>query len=298
LRELGLRVTFGEFAAEVTEDGASAGSAQQRASDFMTAVTDSDVDAIFSAGGGTTTYEILPFLDAATIRRFPKAFIGHCENSWLNQYLLQHAGIASYYGTTFMAHFGEAGGVFPETADGFRRLLFDGGGHTYRPVPRRTNEFFNWQDPAIEPTVRSRNVEGGWHWIRGGTGRGRLIGSEIAVVARMIQLFELDLAGVVLCWDVAPTNPHPVRDLVASLAERADLRALAGMIVGPDVRYEPDDWADMVSAAIADVLGDIAFPVVVNADIGHLDPVWLLPYGLEVELDSANGRLRFPWDAS
>jgi muramoyltetrapeptide carboxypeptidase len=289
LRALGFRVTYGEFAAEVTDDGIAAGTPQQRAADFMNAVNDPGVDAILSAGGGDRTWELLPLLDADAIRRSPKPFVGHCENTWLNHYLLEEAGLTSFYGTTYMAHLGEAGGIFPETGQYFLGALVEGGAQSFRPVPRRTNQFFNWQDPAIEGTRRELNVAGGWHWVRPGRGSGRLLGSEISIFTRMIGHFDLDLAGTVLFWDVAPTNADSVADLLRDAAKVADLGALAGMIVGGDVRYEPEDWADRVSSALSEVVGVVDYPVVVNADIGHVDPLWLLPYGREAVLDSRDG---------
>jgi muramoyltetrapeptide carboxypeptidase len=293
LRNMGFRVSYGEHAYEITADGRSAGPPEQRAGDFMAAVTDPDVDAILSAGGGATSWELIPFLDGDTISRNAKPFIGHCENVWLHYYLLQEANLASYYGVAFMAECGEVGGMFPETAESLIRILCEAGELSCEPVPDRTNEYYPWMDPEIEATPRIRAVQGGWHWINEGHGEGRFMGGEATYLARIIDRFKTDLTGSVLFWHVMPNNPAPVADLLRALADRADLSALAGMVVGTDVRHDPPEWAALVATTLADVVGPVDYPVLANADIGHTDPVWVLPYGLDAVLDSGLG-LRFP----
>lgn len=293
LRAMGFEVSYGDHAWDISDDGRSAGTAEQRAADFMTAFTDPDVDAIMSAGGGATSWELLPLLDASTIRRNPKPFLGHCENVWLHQYLLHEADLVSYYGAAFMAECGEVGGMFPETAASVYRALTVDGDLSYEPVPDRTNEYFPWMDPEIEATPRTRSIEGGWHWLTEGRGEGQFVGGEMAYLLRCMDRFAPDLTGTVLFWHVMPNNPAPVADLLKDLAARADLTALAGMVVGTDTRHKPAEWAELVAATLTEVVGPVNYPVLANADIGHTDPVWVLPYGADAVLESGVG-LRFP----
>lgn len=293
LIDMGIRVSYGEFAHEVTDDGMSAGTPEQRASDFMAAVLDPDVDAIMTTGGGATSWELCPHLNPELIRQHAKPFFGYCENIWLHHYLLEHAGLTSYYGVAFMAQFGEVNGIFPESADSFQRALSYPGDLVFEPMPDRTNEFYSWVDPVTDAAPRKRTVQGGWHWLNPGHGEGRFIGGEATYLTRLIDRFEFDVAGAILFWHVAPNDHLSAADLLRGLADRADLQALAGMVVGTDVRHEPDRWAAVVSTALADVLGEVSYPVLANADLGHTDPAWVLPYGGNAILDSEAG-LRFP----
>src|SRR5262245_47250390 len=93
LRQLDLSVHYGDHAFEITDDGLSAGSPEQRAADFMRAFTDPGVDAVISAGGGATAHELLPFLDAERLRGARKPFVGNSDNVWLNHFLYQEAGL-------------------------------------------------------------------------------------------------------------------------------------------------------------------------------------------------------------
>jgi muramoyltetrapeptide carboxypeptidase LdcA involved in peptidoglycan recycling len=290
LRELGLQVGYGEHAFDITDDGLSAGSPEQRAADFMNAFTDPGVDAVMSAGGGATADELLPLLDARRLRRAAKPFVGNSDNVWLNHFLYQEAGLTSYYGVTFTAELGDAAGPFPQTLECLRRALMTADDLVCLPMPRRTNEFHNWQVPELEKLPRRLNLEGGWTWLRPGRGSGPLIGGELSALIRMVDHFDLKLDGSVLFWDIGLLNTDSARDLLGQLAERTSLDRLAGMLVGPDTRHAADAWAGVVDDAVSAVTPAAAtYPIVVNADIGHLDPRWVVPYGGWTQLDPAHG---------
>jgi muramoyltetrapeptide carboxypeptidase len=297
LAGLGLRVSYGAHAAEITDDGRSAGTPQQRAADLMDAFTDPSVDAVFSAWGGETALELLPLLDAGVLRTARKAFIGNSDNVWLNHYLWQAAGLTTYFGATFIDEIGEPGGPFPETVRSFRDALMSAGDLVCRPADGRTSE--RRQRNAPDARQRGRNVEGGWRWVRHGRGRGTFLGAEIGMLLAMDDHFGLKLDGCVLFWDLRPhlEDLDGAHRVLAELADRVSLGGLAGMVVGPDVRHTPQAWADVVDDLLSAVLPGATYPVIVNADIGHLDPKWVVPYGREVVLDSSSGVVFPRYDA-
>jgi muramoyltetrapeptide carboxypeptidase LdcA involved in peptidoglycan recycling len=286
---MGLQVSYGAHAACISDDGASAGSPQQRAADFMDAFTDPSVDVVLSAFGGNTTHELLPLLDTDRLRAESKPFIGNSDNAWLHQYLFQEVGLTSYFGATYVGEIGGFGGPFPETLESFQRALLSAGDLVCLPMARRTSEFRTLSRREVEGQRRVLNLDGGWHWVRSGRGRGPLLGAEIGLLTAMAAHFNLKLDGCVVFWDVGIFSTEDVRDQLANLADRVSLDRLAGMMVGPDVRYTMDAWADAVADALSSVAPAANYPVVVNADVGHLDPKWTVPYGRDVVLDSSQG---------
>lgn len=283
LTDLGFTLSYGAFAREYAKDPSgdttSAGTAEQRADDLMTAYSDPDVDAILVAAGGETSRDVLEHLDAAVFEANPKPFIGHCDSAWINQFLLSEAGLTSFYGVTFMADFGEVGGPFPETVEAFRRAVMTAGDLAYQPVPSRTNELRSWLRPKEDAKVRDRNVPGGWRWLRDGAGSGRTVCVELSMLPQVTRHFSLRLDGLVLVWDITPEAEEPATDTIARVASEVDLSRVAGMVIGPDVRYSADEWADTVWTALDTAGAAGAGPVVVNADVGHLSPTWVVPYG-------------------
>lgn len=289
LQGLGLRVSYGAHAALITDDGGSAGSPQQRAEDFMEAFVDPSVDVVFSAFGGFSAYEVIPFLNASVLRGHRKPFIGNSDNAWLNQYLLQETGLSSFYGPTFIAEFGDHGGPFPETLECFRQALMSDGELVCHPMARRSSVFNNWSRPELERKPRTLNHEGGWHWVRPGRARGFFLGAELSCLIEMVEQFDLRLDGCVVFWDFGVHSTEEATDQLAELAKRTSLDHLAGMMVGPDARLTAPAWAGVVDDVLTKVVPDATYPVLVNADIGHLDPKWTVPYGREVVLDSTRG---------
>jgi muramoyltetrapeptide carboxypeptidase LdcA involved in peptidoglycan recycling len=110
----------------------------------------------------------------------------------------------------------------------------------------------------------------------------------------MAGQFDLSLDGCVLFWDVGLFGTAGPSDRLRRLAEIVSLERLAGMLVGPDVRQSPDAWAAAVDEALCAVVPHARYPVVANADIGHLDPKWVVPYGRSVRLDSTEESVVFP----
>ncbi|HEY7483623.1 MAG TPA: LD-carboxypeptidase [Streptosporangiaceae bacterium] len=289
MRRLGLRVSYGAHSSDITDDGLSAGSVQQRAADFMDAFTDPSVDVVFSAFGGATAHELLSILDVETLRTHDKPFIGNSDNIWLNHFLFQEVGLISYYGITYVGELGGPEGPYPETLDHFRRALMSGDDLVCLPMARRTNEFTNWFVPELERKCRRLNLDGGWVWLRPGQGSGPLLGAELSALIEMTEHFDLTLDGCVLFWDIGLHNTEKAHVLLRELAARTPLDRLSGMVVGPDARYELESWAGVVEEALSSVVPNLQYPVVVNADVGHLDPKWVVPYGHNVIVDSARG---------
>jgi muramoyltetrapeptide carboxypeptidase len=293
LRGLDFKPTYGENVYAVSADGSTAGSAEERAADLMEAFLDPSVAAVFCSDAGEGSADLIPHLDAGLIRANPKAFIGYSDNVYLNQYLLSQAGLVSYYGYTYLHHLGEPGGPFPETLQCFRDALMSPGELRCEPMPSRTSDWYSWIDPEEMDRVRLRATPGGVDWIRRGRAEGTLLGAALPLLPDLVANHGLELAGAVLFWDVNLYNEVPVRRLLSDLADCADLSALAGMVVGANQVTAAGPWAEEVAALLDDVLPGAGYPVLVNADLSHLCPSWLVPYGARVVLGETEGLL-FP----
>jgi muramoyltetrapeptide carboxypeptidase LdcA involved in peptidoglycan recycling len=289
LQEFGLRVSYGTYASEISDDGVSAGSAEQRAADFMEAFADPSVDVVFSTYGGESAHELIPLLDAELLRTQRKAFVGNSDNVWLHQFLLQEAGLSSYYGITYVGELGEFNGPFPEIVDQLRRALMSTEDLVYTPMLRRSNDTNRLVRPESEHKSRQFNMEGGWQWLRPGYGRGQLIGGEIRALVELVAHFDMRLDDCVVFWDLTGRTAEGLHENLTALADRVSLKGLAGMVVGPHSRIPPDDWARLLDEALSAVVPTAPYPILVNADVGHLDPRWVVPYGREAVLDSSRG---------
>jgi muramoyltetrapeptide carboxypeptidase len=183
-----------------------------------------------------------------------------------------------------MAHLGEAGGPFAETVDYLVRALGGSGPLICEPVPSRTGEFVNWLIPDQEASQRHRSVSGGWTWLNSGRASGPLRGGEITLVPELVTHFGLAVNSALLFWHVA-FHDYPPDQAFRKLCQTADLTQIAGMVIGAHPSIPPPQWAAFVSDMLDEALPGLACPVVVNADIGNVDPSWTVPYGEEATLD-------------
>jgi muramoyltetrapeptide carboxypeptidase LdcA involved in peptidoglycan recycling len=275
----GFSVSFGKNALEVAQDGMSAGTPEERAADLMDAFTDPAVDAVIAADAGVGTREVLPLLDAEAIAANRKPFIGYCDNVFLNQFLLARAGLISYYGCTFMEHFGEAAGPYPETLRQFEQTVMAEGPLACVPFESRTRDWSSWYVAQSDRTPRERADRDGWTWIRGAVAEGRVLGGELSTLPDLVRFHGLTATSAILFWDVAPTNDKPLVPQLRQLSDTCDLGQLSAMLVGTNSKLAGAAWTQAVRAALEETMPGADFPVVVNADLGHLSPNWLIPYG-------------------
>jgi muramoyltetrapeptide carboxypeptidase len=292
LADLGFVVSYGRHAFEISDDGLAAGTAEQRATDFMAAFADPSVDAVLASEAGCGSEDLLDLLDPAVLAANPKPFLGYCDNVLLNQFLASRAGISSLYGATMMVHFGEGEGGYPETTEFLVAALDSSRPLVCTPVPSRTGGVIPWYVPELERLRRPRDIPGGWTWLRGGTARGALFGGEITLVPELVDRFDLQLDSCVLFWDIS-FHGLEVRDLFRAVSERVDMSRLAGMIVGAHPVVPPSDWRTSVAALLDEFIPEADYPVVVNADLSHTCPPWIVPYGEEVILEAPD-RILFP----
>ena len=59
---------------------------------------------------------ILPYIDYDAIKSNPKIFMGYSDTT-ISHFIMNKAGLVSYYGPSIMAEFGEYGKMFDYTRD-------------------------------------------------------------------------------------------------------------------------------------------------------------------------------------
>lgn len=270
---------------------------EARAKDLMQAFADPSIKAIISTVGGEDSIRTLPYLDLTTIRSNPKVFMGYSDTTITHMACFK-AGLVSFYGPSIMAGFGENGGLFPYMVDSVRRTLFssvpmgkvvaNGGGWTV--------EFLDWADPENQSRRRKLNPCEGWKFLQGeGVRRGHLIGGcfEVLDWLRGTDFWPTPDAwqDAILFLETSEEAPSPavvVRGL-RSYAAMGILDRLSGILFGRPGGEVPPEQFEEYDQAILQVVareeGLIDLPVVSGMDFGHTDPMCVLPYGVQAEID-------------
>ena len=271
---------------------------EARANDLMAAFTDTTIDGIISTIGGEDSIRTLPYLDLNLIRNNPKVFMGFSDTT-ISHAVCSKVGLVSFYGPSFMAGFAENCGMFPYMVDSVRRTLF-----STEPIgviePNSagwTVEYLPWEHPENQSIRRKLNPCTGWKFHQDeGVVEGQLFGGCVEVLdwLRGTDYFASgpDLQGVVLFLETSEDAPPPsfLTEFVRCLAAMDVLEGLSGILLGrPGGGVDPDtfhEYDDALCKAVREEFGLIDMPIVTNMDFGHTDPMFVIPIGMTVRIDS------------
>ena len=272
---------------------------EARADDLMAAFADETIDGIISTIGGEDSIRTLPYLDLDLIRNNPKVFMGYSDTT-ISHAACFKAGIVSFYGPSFMAGFAENCGMFPYMVDSVRRTLFSS-----KPIgviePNRadwTVEHLPWEDPENQSIRRKLNPCTGWRFHQDeGIVEGQLFGGCVDVLdwLRGTDYFPSagNLQDAVLFLETSEEMLPPsfLTRFVRCLAAMDILEGLGGILLGrPGGGVDPqtfNEYDDALCKTVREEYGLNDMPIVTNMDFGHTDPMFVIPMGMKVRIDSA-----------
>ncbi|MEM0949938.1 MAG: S66 peptidase family protein [Pseudomonadota bacterium] len=269
-----------------------------RAEDVMQAFADPSIAAVIASIGGDDAIRLIPYLDLEVIADNPKIFLGYSDATVLHFACLK-AGITSFYGPTVMAGFAENGGMHDLTKEAIRRVLFSAQAPGILPHNTEgwTDEWLDWSVPANKAQKRRMNAPKAPRlWQGTGKVRGSLIGgcAEVLEMLKGTDLWPpLDYwNGAILFYEISEESPAPstIARWIRNFGAQGILDVIAGIIVGRPGGGIPADRHDDYGAAIAKVLAEYGadrIPLITGMDFGHTDPMTVLPYGVEAEIDCA-----------
>jgi len=297
--EEGFDVTVVETAHALRDADWLAKNPEARANDLMQAFADETIDGIISTIGGEDSIRTLPYVDLDLIRKNPKVFMGFSDTT-ISHAACFKAGIVSFYGPSFMAGFAENCGMFPYMVESVRRTLFSA-----EPIgviePNQaewTVEYLPWENPENQSIRRKLNPCTGWRFHQEkGVVEGQLFGGCVEVLdwLRGTDYFPSakDLYGAVLFLETSEEMPPPsfLTRFVRCLAAMRILDGLSGILLGrPGGGVDPatlHEYDDALCKAVREEYGLNDIPIVTNMDFGHTDPMFVLPIGTKVRIDSA-----------
>lgn len=271
-----------------------------RAEDLMQAFADSSIKGIFSTIGGDDSIRLLPFLDLEFIRNHPKVFLGYSDTT-ISHLVCYKAGLVSFYGPSIMGEFAENGGMFSYMVQSLRRAIFSGEviGQVKPSTDGWTVERQDWGDPANQHIKRKLNPSTGWKFLQGnGIHRGHLVGGCLEVFdwARGTEFFPSDWKNAILFLETSEEAPPPelVTRTLRVFAAMGILHQLSGILFGrPGGGISPDTFKAYdrgILQVVNEEQGLTELPVISNMDFGHTAPMFVLPYGVEAEIDCESER--------
>ena len=268
---------------------------EARADDLMQAFADPSIKGIFTTIGGDDSIRLLPLLDFSVIRNNPKIFMGYSDNT-ISHLVCYKAGLISFHGPSILAEFAENGGMFPYMVRSLRKTLFSSDviGEVRPCTEGWTVEFLDWADPANQQIKRKMNAPKDWKFLQGtGIRRGHLIGGCLEVLdwTRGTEIFPENWRNAILFLETSEDAPPPatVTRTLRAFAAMGILHQLSGILFGRpggDVPIETfGDYDRAILQVVNDELGLTDLPIITHMDFGHTAPMFILPYGVQAEID-------------
>ena len=286
LRRKGFQPVVGECIAAPTHVSASR---EARADELMAMLVDPDVAAVVPPWGGETSIDLLPLLDFDLLAECePCWYVGYSDTTTTMLPLTLRSGWATLHGWNLMdTPFAAAPGLLHwlDVVSGAAGTTFTQRAATLRRAPGRDDYRGTPDLSQMSLTVPTR-----WRGLRpedaATTFAGRLVGGCLDVLSPLagtpygdVPAFVANAGedGVVLCLEVCEWAPFDVARALHGLRLAGWFDDVRGVLLGRPGGPDTDAWTQ--EAAVADALGDLPCPVVLDVDFGHVQPFLSLVNG-------------------
>ena len=263
-----------------------------RAKDLMDAFKDKSIKGIFCAIGGDDSVRLLSYIDYEVIKNNPKIFMGYSDTT-VTHFMMNKAGVVSYYGPSIMCEFGEYVKMFDYTKDAVNNILFkDTNGYEIKSSNSWSDDFVEWKEENINICKKLRKEEHGYEILSGsGIVRGKLLGGCIDVfpmiVGTDIWPSLENWKDKILLIETSEEKILPTYLLyyLRNLGAQGILNVIKAIIVGKpqDEKYY-DEYKDIYLKVLKESKIE-NLPIIYNVNIGHAYPTGILPLGIEYEID-------------
>ena len=289
LERRGFKVKLGTFAASRYKH--TAGTVRQRIADLHAMFADKEVKAIICTIGGYNSNQLLEHIDYDLIRAHPKIFMGYSDSTVLLNAMFVKTGLVTYLGPAVLPQFGEPGGMLPFTWRHFEKVLMLPGDVEIDASGEWTDECVRWDENDDHPRAMYPNE--GLKVLRSGSGSGRLIGGNIGSLLLLSGTsFMPSFRGAILCLEEDETEtPASIDRLMMHVRHIGALKEIHGMIIGRAHGKQGFSPQDSFEDIILDACEGYSFPIVMNFDFGHTDPMLTLPIGGMCAMDTSGSPL-------
>jgi muramoyltetrapeptide carboxypeptidase LdcA involved in peptidoglycan recycling len=162
-------------------------------------------------------------------------------------------------------------------------------------------EILDWADPANQTKRRKLNPSTGWRFLQGqGLHKGHLIGGCFEVFDWLRGTDFWPEEGVwkdaILFLETSEEAPPPetVKYGLRTFAALGILDKLSGILFGrPGGKIPIEKHAEydkVLLQVVAEEEGLTNLPIIAGMDFGHTDPMFVLPYGIQAEIDCETQR--------
>jgi muramoyltetrapeptide carboxypeptidase len=262
LEGLGLKWKFGKHARKI--NGYLAGTDAERLEDLHAMIKDPEVKGIICSSGGYGAARFTDQIDLQLMKENPKIFWGFSDITFLHTAMGLYSNLVTFHGPMLGPNVGTD--AFEDMSGKMFQQLFE-------PME------LHYTNAISELTA-----------ITSGAVQGELVGGNLSLLARGIGTkFEIDTKGKLLLLEDIGEEPARVDGLLNQLRMCGKLADAAGIVLGDFSKTETKkQWSLTLDEVFDHYFSDFKKPVVKGFKIGHCEPHFAVPLGVDARLDADN----------
>lgn len=270
-QNMGCKVIIGDtIAAQKNEHRYLSAPDKERADEFMSFITDKDVNAIVCARGGYGSMRILQYLDFDIIRSNPKIVLGFSDITALLNAIYRKTGIITYHGPVASMDFESF------TGNSLKSVLFD--------------NKLNLQNHVSDSTAITVNP---------GIASGELVGGNLTILTSMLGTeYEIDTSGKILFLEDVSEHAYQIDRMITQLLLAGKIQSASAVIFGKfqnlNIRrpFFPNRGYSILEV-ITQLIKPTMVPCLIGFPFGHISSKVTLPIGINAETNTEKKVLKF-----
>lgn len=260
LSEMGLHVKFDKDIVN-RSNGYLSASDEQRADELHHFWRDPEIHGIFAVRGGYGTLRMLHHLDMDLIRQVPKIFVGFSDITVLLSAILKNTGLITFHGP-----------VLTTLAKSDKASI---------------ETFFITLSGKQQDFIKADGLE----ILVSGNARGKLFGGNLTSLAHLVATpYEVSWEDTILFLEDVGEDSYRIDRMLTHLNAAGRLDNLSGLILGS---FKNCGNVEQIWHRVIELLVDKKIPIWANFPTGHGKRNYILPLGIQVEMDSNNAVLHF-----
>jgi muramoyltetrapeptide carboxypeptidase len=287
LARLGFKVKVGRHALKI--NGHVAGTIKERVEDIHDMFRDGDVKAIMSTIGGFNSHQLLDELDYELIKNNPKILIGYSDITALLTGIHIKTGLVTFLGPALLPQLGEYDGVHSYTLMYFMKALMDETPIGEIVASKEWTEELLWWDKE-DNRKRKFISNHGIKTIKPGKARGKVIAGNMGTLLLLAgtEFFPEFENSMLFIEDDPEELPATIDRYLIQFRHLGVFNKITGLVFGrfhSNVKFQEEyPLEEIIKVATR----DYDFPIVIDVDFGHTDPMITLPNGVLAQINATD----------
>lgn len=258
------------------------GTIQERVNAIHDFVKDSNIDIIMCFWGGTNTNQILPYLDYDLIKNNPKTFVGYSDSSALLTAITTKTGLITLHGPAVITY--TKPDLEEYCLEYFEKALNMESWSIKEPY-RYADDLYFLRENDSDRRIFHKNT--GMEVFREGIANGNVIASNLQTLLLLVGTeFFPDIRNKILFVEEAEDEKVMMIDrFLTQLSQLKEFKDIKGLVVGKFMEHS-NISNNQIKNILSEVSKNFEGPVIFNASFGHTDPIFTIPNGGLVDIDT------------